>query len=146
MKDRQRVVLDTNVLISRLLLPDSIPGKAVRLAIDRSQLLLSDAALEELADVLARPKFDRYVTSAQRQEFIRLLGRIAEMIPIIHSIRECRDPRDNKFLELAVNGDANLVVSGDRDLLALHPFRDVAILTPADYLEDYSGSADQQET
>jgi len=56
------------------------------------------------------------------------------MVPVIHTIRACRDPRDDKFLELAVNGEADLIVTGDQDLLALHPFRDVPIITPAAYV------------
>ena len=134
MIDRPRLVVDSNALISRLLLPASIPGQAVRKAVDTGQLLISEAILEELADVLSRPKFDRYVSIAERQEFIRLLGRVAEMVPVTYTIRACRDPRDDKILEAAVNGSANFIVTGDRDLLALHPFQDIAILSPSTYL------------
>ncbi len=130
----QRIVVDTNALISRLLLPRSVPGKAVYRAIDAGQLLVSDATLAELADVLARPKFAPYVSIQDRQQFIRLLGRVAEMVPITHTIRACRDPKDDKFLELAVNGGASVIITGDKDLLALNPFRKIAIVTPAQYL------------
>ncbi len=130
MKDRQRVVVDTNALVSRLLLPVSIPGRVV----DKAQLLISEATLEELADVLARAKFDPYITVGERQEFLRLLDRIAEMVPIIHTIRACRDARDDKFLELAVNGEASLIITGDAGLLELDPFQGIPIITPASYL------------
>jgi putative PIN family toxin of toxin-antitoxin system len=130
----ERIVVDTNALISRLLLPRSVPGNAVRKAVDTSQLLISDATLAELADVLARRKFATYVSIQDRQEFIRLLGRVAEMVPITHAIRACRDPKDDKFLELAVNGGAGVIITGDKDLLALNPFRKIAIVTPAQYL------------
>lgn len=130
----QRIVVDTNALISRLLLPRSIPAKAVREAIDVGQVLISEATLAELADVLARPKFASYVSIQDRQQFIRLLGRIAEMVPITHTIRACRDPKDDKFLEVAVNGAATVIITGDNDLLALNPFRKIAIITPAQYL------------
>jgi predicted nucleic acid-binding protein len=53
-------------------------------------------------------------------------------------VRACRDPKDDKFLELAVSGAACCVVTGDQDLLALHPFRSVSILTPAQFLEALS--------
>ena len=89
----------------------------------------------ELADVLARPRLDRYVSIEARKQFLRQLGRTAEFVPIIRLVRECRDPEDDKFLELALNGQADLIISGDADLLALHPWREVAIVTPADYLE-----------
>jgi putative PIN family toxin of toxin-antitoxin system len=131
---RARVVFDTNTLVSRLLLTDSVPAQAVRKAVNEAQLLVSDATMTELADVLARPKFDAYVSLEDRQQLLRLLGRIAEMVPVVHTIRACRDPRDDKFLELAVNGDADLIVTGDDDLLALHPFRDIPIITPAAYV------------
>jgi uncharacterized protein len=134
MKARERLVVDTNALISRLLLPGSIPGQAVRKAVAEDQLLASDDTIMELADVLARPKFDPYMTVEERRGFLRLLDRIAERIPITHVVRACRDPRDDKFLELAVNGAAQLIITGDGDLLALHPFRGIDILTPARYL------------
>ena len=130
----QRIVVDTNALISRLLLPRSIPGKAVRKAVDAGQILISEVTLAELADVLGRLKFAPYVSIQDRQQFIRLLGRVAEMVPITHTIRACRDPNDDKFLELAVNGEAQLIVTGDKDLLVLNPFREIAIITPAQYL------------
>ena len=134
MTPRERVVVDTNALVSRLLLPDSVPGRAVRRAVDDAQILLSEPVMEELADVLGRAKFDSYVTVEHRQQFLRLLGRVAEIVPIVYTVRECRDPRDDKFLELAVNGEADLIVTGDDDLLVLNPFRGIPIMTPAAYL------------
>jgi putative PIN family toxin of toxin-antitoxin system len=83
---------------------------------------------------LGRSKFDAYIAVAERQSFIRLLGHIAELVPIIHTVKVCRDPHDDKFLELAVNGGADAIVTGDDDLLVLHPFRGIAIQTPANYL------------
>jgi uncharacterized protein len=131
---RERIVVDTNVLISRLLVPASVSGRAVRRAVATGQLVVSEAMMEELATVLGRRKFDPYLSIADRQEFIRLLGRIAEMIPVLRVVRACRDPRDDKFLEVAVNGRADLIVTGDRDLLELDPFMGIGILTPAAYL------------
>ncbi len=131
MTPRERVVVDGCALVSRLLLPDSVPGRAVRRAVDDAQILLSEPVMEELADVLGRAKFDSYVTVEHRQQFLRLLGRVAEIVPIVYAVRECRDSRDDKFLELAVNGEADLIVTGDDDLLVLNPFRDIPIMTPA---------------
>lgn len=129
-----RAVIDTNVFISRLLLPDSVPGRAARHLIDSAVLLVSEDTLNELADVLARPRFDRYLSVKTRQQFFLELGEIAQLVPIIQRIHAYRDPKDDKFLELAVNGEAELILTGDRDLLALHPFEKIAILAPADYL------------
>lgn len=130
----QRIVLDTNALVSRLLFPASVPGLVVDRALAESHLLISEAVMEELTDVLSRPKFDRYIDVSDRQGFLRRLARMAEWVPIVQVIRACRDPRDDKFLELAINGEADLIVTGDADLLALHPFRRIPILAPAAYL------------
>lgn len=134
MKPPRRVVVDNNCLISRLLFPASVPGLAVRRAVDTAQMLVSEPVLNELADVLARAKFDPYVSIEDRQQFLRLLAGVAEMIPITYMIRACRDPKDDVLLELAVNGQADVIVTGERDLLALHPFRDIPIIAPASYL------------
>ena len=76
----ERIVADTNLLVSRLLLPQSVPAEAVRKAVDEGRLLVSEATLEELADVLSRVKFDPYVSLEGRQAFIRVLNRIAERV------------------------------------------------------------------
>jgi putative PIN family toxin of toxin-antitoxin system len=136
MRSRKRVVVDTNALISRLLLPSSVPSQAVRRVVDNGILLVSEATMNELADVLARAKFDRYISLEDRQQFLRLLGRLAEFVPNVYRVRDCRDPKDNKFLEVALNGKADLILTGDADLLALHPWRDIAVLSPADYLRE----------
>ena len=131
----ERIVADTNLLVSRLLLPQSLPAKAVRKAVDEGQLLVSDATLGELADVLSRAKFDPYVSLEDRQDFIRVLNRVAERVIVPAPLKACRDPKDDKFLEVALNGEANLILTGDRDLLTLHPFRGVDILSPREYIE-----------
>lgn len=133
-----RVVADTNVLISRLLAPHSAPGRAVSHAIRHGRLLASDATLEELAEVLARAKFDQYLSLNERQQFMRLLGRIVETPSITQRFTACRDASDNKFLDLAVSGRASAIVTGDRDLLELHPFQEIEILKPATYLNAMS--------
>lgn len=135
MRSRERIVADTNCLVSRLLLADSTAAHAVRKAVESSILLVSEATMDELADVLGRSKFDRYVSIKDRQQFLRLLGRIAEFVPIIYAVRDCRDPDDDKFLEVALNGRADVIVSGDRDLRSLNPWRNVPILSPKEYLK-----------
>ena len=135
MAERHRVVVDTNVLISRLLAPRSVPAKAFSHAIRYGQLLASDATLAELADVLSRAKFDRYLTLSERQQFMRLFARVVETPPITHRFNDCRDPKDNQLLDLALSGAAQVIITGDSDLLALHPFRQTFILTPTSYLD-----------
>jgi putative PIN family toxin of toxin-antitoxin system len=95
---------------------------------------VSDETIAELDDVLHRPKFDKYVSETQRLEFLAALVREAELIDVVDVITDCRDPKDNKFLELALSGRASHVVTGDTDLLVLHPFREIAIVTPQSFL------------
>jgi putative PIN family toxin of toxin-antitoxin system len=137
---RLRVVLDTNALISRLLVPSSVPARTVRRAISEHVVLASDPTITELADVLSRRKFDLYVSVQDRKAFLRLFGRISERVTIAHVVRACRDPKDDKFLELAVNGAADVIVTGDADLLTLNPFRGIRIVSAAEFLlEEFVG-------
>jgi uncharacterized protein len=130
----RRLVLDTNILVSRLLMPGGTAGRAVDHALALGVLLVSDETLTELAEVLSRPKFDAYVSLEDRRHFLRLLGGVARKINITHRVAACRDPKDDKFLHVALNGEADTLVTGDADLLVLHPFHGVAILRPADFL------------
>ena len=134
MSDSPRLVFDTNTLISHLLLPSSLPAQAVRKGLHQGQILVSDETLSELADVLVRSKFDRYISIEDRQEFFRLFGRVVEKVNIIRNVQVCRDPKDNKFLELAIDGLAGYIITGDQDLLTVHPFHSIEIITPQDYL------------
>jgi len=129
-----RVVIDTSVLISAMLLPSSIPRQALDAAADHGRLLISEATIEELNEVIRRPKFDKYLREERRTEFLASLVHDAEAVEIDEKITLCRDPKDDKILEVAVNGNATHIVSGDADLLALHPFRGIAIVTPQDFL------------
>jgi len=134
MRTPERVIVDTNVFVSRLLRFDSVPGRAVARAIHTAVILVSEATITELSDVLAQAKFDRYVTVEQRLQFIRLIASTATFVPIIHPIRECRDPKDDKFLEVALNGRADVIVTGDSDLLAMNLWRGIEMLQPSEYL------------
>jgi putative PIN family toxin of toxin-antitoxin system len=129
-----RVVVDTGVAISAALLRRSVPRQAVDLAVSRGQLLVSEATTLELDDVFRRPKFDKYVRQEKRLAFLAALVRDAELVEITETIQVCRDPKDDKFLELAISGKATHIISGDPDLLTLHPFRGVDIVGPAAFL------------
>ena len=129
-----RIVLDTNVLISAALKEKSLPAMAVSLAARRHTLLKSAVTERELLEVMARPQLASLIAPAFRDWLGATLA-AAELVPITQRIVACRDPRDDKFLELAVNGQSDLIVSGDADLLALHPFRGIAIVTPAAFAQ-----------
>ena len=119
MSTEPRFVFDTNVLVSALLFEHSVPGKAFFAAMQAGTILLSREVIDELTDVLSRPKFDRYLEADVREQFLVALVRKARLITIDRQIVICRDVRDNKFLELAACGGASSLVSGDDDLLAL---------------------------
>jgi len=132
--EQARWVIDTNLLISRLLTPRGMAALAVDRAMAQGILLVSDDTLQELAQVLARPRFDPYISATERQRFLALLGGVARRIHITRQFQLCRDPKDDKFLDVAFNGQAQAIVTGDRDLLVLENFHGVAILTPAQFL------------
>jgi putative PIN family toxin of toxin-antitoxin system len=83
---------------------------------------------------MLRQKFSRIRSFGERRELLAVYGLLFEPIEITESIQDCRDPKDNKFLELALSGNADFIITGDADLLSLHPWRGIAILSPADYL------------
>jgi putative PIN family toxin of toxin-antitoxin system len=129
-----RVVFDTNVLVSAALKQKSMPGMAVLLVERRGGMLKSLATEQQLVEVVARPYFDSLIDPDTRA-WLRKLMAAAELIRITERIAACRDLTDDKFLELAVNGHADLIVTGDADLLVLNPFRDIPIVTPASFVQ-----------
>lgn len=98
-------------------------------------ILLSFDTLSELFEVLSRKQFRRYIDEEDIRRFLAALTREAEWIEITRQVFACRDPKDDKFLSLAVNGNASHLVTGDADLLVLHPFEGIQILSPAAFLE-----------
>lgn len=129
-----RVVFDTNVVISAMLLPLSIPRRALDRAMREGRPLISAATTTELDEVIHLPKFDKYLSEEERIEFLTTLVHEAELVNIVETVTDCRDPRDNKILELAVSGRATHTVTGDSDLLVLHPFRGIIVVSPSAFL------------
>ncbi len=125
-----RLVLDTNILVSAALKDKSLPSIAVHREAQNGILLKSRATERQALDVFARPHLAALIPAATQSWITSLLAR-AELIEITESIAACRDPTDDKFLELAINGHADFIVSGDADLLVLNPFRSIPILSPA---------------
>lgn len=125
-----RVVVDTNVFVSAALKDKSIPALAIHIIEQRGVLLKSTATERQLFEVLARPYFVPLISPVTHAWLGKILA-VAETVIIGERIVACRDPTDDKFLELAVNGRADLVVTGDPDLLDLNPFRDIPIVSPA---------------
>lgn len=135
--DRMRVVFDTNVIISRILTPKSTAAKAVIQASMECALLASQETFDELAVTIQRKKFQKYLP----ENYMGIISKYAEVIewiPIIQHVKHCRDPKDDKFLELALNGGAKYIVSGDEDLLGLKFFHKTRIIPPAAFLAKLS--------
>jgi len=133
------VVVDTNVLVSSALFPASTPGKVFDCVQLIDTILFSEATFKELQAVLNRPKFTRYLDGARRDRFLTHLRASGSFVNVRQMVQICRDPKDDKFLDVAVNGGADLIVTGDADLLVLHPFEGVEIVTPAAYLARTAG-------
>ena len=128
-----RVVADTNVLISALI------GKRTLVFLDKLKdnqfiLIFSEKTFEELILVLKRPKFTKYVTKNDLDIFRTLLSYHSQIITTTERVTECRDQKDNIFLETALAASVDFIVSGDSDLLSLHPFRNIPILTPEEFI------------
>ena len=130
-----RCVLDTNVLVSALLVPGSKPRRALDRAFQEGKVLLSFATLAELYDVLHRKQFRRYIEEEDVRSFIAALARESDWIDVNVQINACRDPKDNKFLEIALSGRATHLITGDADLLVLDPFQGIRILSPQEFLD-----------
>jgi putative PIN family toxin of toxin-antitoxin system len=135
MTDSNRFVADTNVLLSRAMFRNSTPSQALRHATSVSRLIVSIETLEELQDVLFRSKFDTYINLNDRLSFFETLKRNANFIESVPPVSACRDPEDDKFLALALTGHAEFILTGDQDLLSLHPFQGIDILSPRQYLD-----------
>jgi putative PIN family toxin of toxin-antitoxin system len=134
-----RVVFDTSTLVSAALRPELIPHEALLQAMRWCDLCASQATLAELKEVLAREKFRRYLPDAARQHFLlRIENNVRRFVVREEDCRSldpaCRDPKDNKFLALAAECEAEALVSSDEDLLVLDPWKEVRVVRPADFL------------
>lgn len=136
MKAEPRAVLDTNVVISAALLADSLPARVLQHALKHGRLIFSEPTFAELEQRLWRPTFDRYVSIDRRKLLLHDLAAVADWVPAaaFEALRArafCRDPNDDMFVHTALAGRAPLIVSGDRDLLALDGTEGLAVWSPA---------------
>jgi uncharacterized protein len=135
MSSDKYLVVDTSVLISALLKPHSVPAQALEVARTHFKIAVSTETLTELTKVLSRDYLARYRTVDERETFLVLYSELAEIIAITEHVTDCRDPKDNKFLDLALAANARILVSSDSDLLVLHPYRNIDIVTPSMFLQ-----------
>jgi putative PIN family toxin of toxin-antitoxin system len=134
MSDRPSIVIDTNVWVSFFLWPNPMLESVLARAITEFQIIGARETLTEVATALAKPKFAAKMSIKERQLSFDMVLKNTVMIDIVETVTECRDPRDNKFLELAISGKAKLIITGDNDLLALHPWQGISILTPWQFI------------
>ena len=133
-----RLVLDANVIVSAALTPNSTSFRVLEKALEGNTLLISENSFEELKTVLYKPKFERYFTPEDtRPNILKIVLKFGELIATTVKIKACRDPKDDLYLELAVSGKADCIITRDIDLLILSPFENIPILTPKDFLEKF---------
>ena len=128
-----RVVIDTNVIVSAILKSKSVPATAIRLVFDRHTLLTSLPTVEEVRRVLTKPYLRSYVNDEVLNKLYAAFS-LSERVTIAKTLSACRDPMDDKFLELAVSGCADVLISGDKDLLSMGVYENTRIMTPTQFL------------
>ena len=143
MKDKQTrfIVIDTNVLISAGLLPNSKTAHSLTLAFDHFVLAQNQLTWAELQEKIILSKFDKYFGVDGR---LRLMARLTQNIEFIDAqaiVTDCRDPKDNKFLALAIDAGAKTIITGDKDLLVMNPYQGRTICTPAEFLSNHDSVA-----
>ena len=143
MKTKPRVVVDTNALISALILPNSVPAKALRLAAEHFEIIVSKATWQEFEQKIKKTSLERYFRTTQhRDAAVHAINRVVTHVAVRSVVTDCRDPKDNLFLELALDGKAETIISGDKDLLVLNPWRGVCIQSPGDFYRERSSGLD----
>ena len=130
-------VFDTNALISAYILVNSKNRQAYDKAFDKGIMVYSAATFKEFAETFVRLKFEKYLALERRLAAINEFQAIALLIDVEPSITICRDPKDDKFLELAIAANASCIITGDKDLLILNPFRAIPILNAVDFINDF---------
>lgn len=129
-----RIIIDTNVWVSFLLSPLSVPSQAVQRAARNDVILMSEPLFLELCTTLDKPKLRKRINAEKITRFLNEIPEITLPVSIIQQVQLCRDPKDDMLLELALNGEADMLITGDEDVLALHPFYKTAIVTPQDFI------------
>ena len=132
-----RIIIDTNILISAAFGPKSQPAQALEYARLHEQLIISPALFDEYKKLLS-PKFDAVLPRLSRMRIIECMRYDAEWVDHNLELAECRDPKDDMVLSLAVAGEVDFVLTGDKDLLIMNPFEGVEILTARTFLERLS--------
>jgi putative PIN family toxin of toxin-antitoxin system len=136
------IVLDTNFIVSAIILPQSVAAQALEIAFEHFDPVFSKATILELATVLSRPKFDLYAESEVRKLLVKDYAEAAKEISVTTEVTDCIDAKDNKFLALALDAGAKLLVSGDkRHLLSMNPYQGIALIGIREFIDTYQSYA-----
>jgi uncharacterized protein len=133
--DVKRIIIDTNLWISFLITKDFIRLDQVLLS-KRCTLIFSQELLEEFLEVVHRPKFRRFFSDSDIKNLLETIGEYAIFVTVQTKVEVCRDPKDNFLLSLSVDGNADFLLTGDKDLLELNPFEQTTITTITAFLQD----------
>lgn len=127
-----KVVIDTNIWISYLLgsLLQGMDGKILSKEI---KVVVSDEMLKEISEVSSRPKFKNIFTAKRIKELFSLLDSYAIVVSPSQKVNVCRDGKDNFLLEVALEGEADYLVTGDEDLLVINTFQSTKIIRPKEF-------------
>lgn len=136
MTKTNRYVIDTNLLVSAVLIEGNTPDIGIRTIEESGGILVfSMETFEELETVLMRPKFDRYVFREERRKVLSLFESTGDFVLPVKKFTHCRDIKDNKFLDVAVAGDVEFLITGDKDLLILKEIENIPIMQMSDFLK-----------
>lgn len=135
----KEVTVDTNVLVSALISPHGNSRKVLnKIASGEVRLVISPRLLLELVTVFSRAEMRALIPESRISDLVSLVHLSARVVKPVENIEACRDPKDNPVLECAVSGKVDFIISGDKDLLDLSPFRRISILKPKDFLSALS--------
>lgn len=130
------IVFDASAVVSAALREYGVPERALLHAEETDVFALSAAVEAEIVEILNRPRFALAVSAARRMRILGIVCDQAVRFTPLERVTDCRDKKDNKYLELALASGAERIVSGDADLLVLHPWRGIRILRPAEYVAE----------
>ena len=128
------IVIDTGVLVSAAIRPQSVPALALERALLHYEVCASQATFSELQEALRRSKLDRYASPEMRQAFVDGLHGHLRMVEVTQLVSECSDPKDDKFFALALAVNAEMIVASNPHLTQMHPWRAIPMLPPAAFL------------
>ena len=135
MSSNKKYICDTNILLSSLLSSSTPPAQTVDFIKEHGIFSFSQATLSEFSEVLKRPKFDKFLSKEKRHNFINEITELSIIYEIHQKVDICRDPKDNKFLDIAIASYSDFLITGDDDLLVLEKIGNTSIITPRKFID-----------